>query len=210
MAIRSTTALPTGYAQFDHIDLQKDKKTAMAINITATVLFIGALVLGHFAFVPVTVCFDIERIGFGLYFLRLAAMLLGYFAYIVLHELTHAAMMKLFGATKLRFGFTGLYAYAGSEADYFGKGAYRVIALAPLVVWTGLLTVPLILVSQDWFWVFYFIQCGNIAGCIGDIYTTARLWPMPKDILVRDTGVEMFVFSRRGKAGYLQRTKKIM
>ncbi|MBR1533092.1 MAG: DUF3267 domain-containing protein, partial [Ruminococcus sp.] len=193
----STTVLPQGYVQFDHIDLQKDKKTALALNIAATVFFIGALVLGHFAFVPVTENFDIDSFGYGMYFLRLGALLVGYFAYIVLHELTHAAAMKLYKATKLRFGFTGLYAYAGSEVDYFGKVPYRVIALAPLVVWTLLLTVPLILLPKDWFWVFYFIQCGNIAGCIGDIYVTVRLLPMPKDILVRDTGVEMFVFSRR-------------
>ena len=60
--------------------------------------------------------------------------IVGYIAYIILHGLTHGAAMQLLGGIKVQFGFTGLYAYAGSESDYFGKIAYRIIALAPLTV----------------------------------------------------------------------------
>ena len=102
---RAVTALPQGYTQFDHINLQTDKKTALAVNLAASVFFVGLLVLGHFAFVPVTTLFDIDADGMTLYLLRLIVLIGGYFAYIVLHELTHAAAMKLFGATKIRFGF---------------------------------------------------------------------------------------------------------
>lgn len=203
--MKSVTALPQGYIQYDRINLQQDKKSALKVNAAAFVAFIALLVLGHFAFVPVTALFDIDSIGFLQYIIHIAALILGYIAYIVLHELTHAAAMKLYRAEKIRFGFTGVYAYAGSEVDYFAKIPYRVIALAPLVVWTILLTIPMLFFRDGWFWVFYFIQCGNIAGSVGDIYVTARLWSAPEDILVRDTGVEMFVFSRQAKAGYINK-----
>ena len=206
--MKTTATLPLGYMEFDHIDLQRDKKTALTVSIAASVVFLGLLALGHFAFVPVTAFMNRDS-NLLTDILKLILMLAVYAAYIILHELTHAAAMKLFGASKLRFGFTGLYAYAGSEVDYFGKIAYRVIALAPLVVWTILLTLPLLLLPRDWFWVFWFTQCGNLAGCAGDVYVTARLWHMPQDLLVRDTGVEMFIYSRRGKAGYLAGTKKL-
>lgn len=202
---KSTTALPQGYIQYDHINLQQDKKTAFIVNVAAAVLLLALLALGHFAFVPVSACFDIDSSGMGLYLGRMGVLLLGYVAYIILHELTHAAAMKLYHAQQVRFGFTGLYAYAGSEADYFGKRAYRVIALAPLVVWTVLLTVPLFFLQGGWFWVVYFIQCGNLSGCAGDVYVTLRLWNAPADILVRDTGTEMFVYSRQGKADYVNK-----
>lgn len=204
--IKSTTSLPQGYVQIDHINLQQDKKTALKVNVAAVVAFVAMLALGHFAFVPASALYDIDGVGFGQYCIQAAALLLGYLAYIVLHELTHAAAMKLYRATKIRFGFTGLYAYAGSEVDWFGKLPYRVIALAPLVVWTLLLTIPLLFLHDGWFWVVYFIQCGNLAGCAGDIYVTAHLWNAPTDILVRDTGVEMFVYSRQGKAGFVHKT----
>lgn len=64
----------------------------------------------------------------------LAAFLVCAVVYMVLHELVHGACMKVFGAKKVRFGFTGLYAFAGS-IEYFKKAAYIVVALAPLVVW---------------------------------------------------------------------------
>lgn len=198
----SVISLPDGYREYDHINLQKDKRTALAVNITASVGMIAMLVLGHFAFVPVDIFFDIDSVGMGMYFLRLIILLGGYFAYIVLHELTHATVMKYYGAQHLRFGFTGMYAYAGSEQDYFGKLPYRLIALAPLVVWGVIFTVMLLFIPHEWFWVVYFLQVGNLAGAAGDIYVTVRLWRYPRDILVRDTGIEMFVYSRHEKSGH--------
>ena len=198
MQKHSVTVLPTGYAEYFHVNLQKDKKTALAVNLTGTVLLVALLMLGHFAFVPFWHFTD-DSDGFGMMLLRLAVMIAGYAAYIVLHELTHAAVMKLFGASKLRFGFTGLYAYAGSEVDYFTKGAYIAVALAPLIVWGIIFTVMLILVPVRWFWIVYFWQVGNITGAMGDLYVTVKFFKMPKDILVRDTGIEMTVYSAAEK-----------
>ena len=203
--MKSTAILPHGYTEYDHINLQQDKRTALIVNLAATALSVALLVLGHFAFAPITTLFDFDTIAdednssFLLYILRWGSFFIGFIAYIILHELTHAAAMKHYGAAKIRFGFTGLYAFAGSETDYFGKGAYRAISLAPLVVWTILLTVPLFFLSGGWFWVVYLIQCGNLSGCAGDIYVTLRLRNAPADILVRDTGTEMFVYSQQQK-----------
>lgn len=192
--MHSTTTLPEGYRQTEHINLQTDKKTALKVNIAAVVIMIVMFALGHFAFVPFFTLSGSDSIGMTI--LRLVILLAGYFAYIVLHELTHAAVMKLAGGKKLRFGFTGLYAYAGSEHDYFGKTAYILIALAPLVIWGVIFTIPMIFVSADWFWVIYFWQIGNIAGAAGDIYVTVKTLRMPSDVLIMDTGVEMFFYSK--------------
>lgn len=183
--------LPGGYRELVHLDLQKDKKLALLVNGLGLAVMLVLLVVGHLL---VSIRYFISP-GLGFYFLRLVVMLAGMFAYLVLHELTHAAAMKACGAGKLRFGFTGLYAYAGSEGDYFDKRAYRVIALAPLCVWLVLLTLLLLAVPREWFWVVWFIQINNIAGSVGDLYVTFRLLPLPGDILVRDTGVNMTVYS---------------
>ena len=196
MRPHSLTSLPAGYRLYDHVNLQQDKKTSLAVNIAAAVLMIALFVLGHFAFVPLSAMFDVDALGMGTYLLHFAVLLLGYFAYIILHELTHAAVMKLFGGTRLRFGFTGLYAYAGSEVDYFDKLSYLCVALAPLTVWGVIFTVLLIFTPAEWFWVVYFWQVGNIAGAAGDVYVTCRFIRAPKDILVMDTGVEMSVYSK--------------
>lgn len=190
----SLEKLPDNYRQIANVNLQKDKKLAVGINLTAGILLILLLLLGNFAFHPISELFDIkdESISFDL--IQILVMLVGYLTYIVLHELTHAAAMKLAGGHKMRFGFTGLYAYAGSEQDYFDRTAYIMIALAPLVVW-GVILTALLIAFPKWFWVFYFIQVGNITGAAGDVYVTFRTLKMPRDVFVKDTGTEMFFYS---------------
>ena len=190
--MKAYQTLPEGYRQILQIDLQKDKKTALQVNVGGSIAMIAVFLIGHFI-VPFQRVLDA---GLSDYFLRLGAVLLGYVAYIVLHELTHAAVMKAVGGGKVRFGFTGLYAFAGSETDYFDKLSYRCIALAPLVVWGVIFGVLAFLVPEDWFWVVWFLQAGNIGGAAGDVYVTARLWKLPETLLVRDTGVDMTVYDR--------------
>ena len=55
------------------------------------------------------------------------------------------------------------------------------------------------LVPAPWFWTVYLIQIGNIAGAAGDFYVVWRFAAMPPDILVRDAGVDMTVYSRGRK-----------
>ncbi|MBQ9252296.1 MAG: DUF3267 domain-containing protein [Clostridia bacterium] len=95
-----------------------------------------------------------------------------------------------------------MYAFAGSEEDYFDKTSYRLIALAPLIVWGIIFIVLQLAVPQNWFWVVWLWQIGNVAGAAGDVYVTAVLWNKPETILVRDTGVDMTVYdpSRAEKA----------
>ena len=75
---------------------------------------------------PLRTLFSMDD-GFGFYFLRLGMLTAGYAAYVVLHELVHGVCMKYFSGAPVRYGFTGLYAYAGSEA-YFTKKRYFIIA----------------------------------------------------------------------------------
>ena len=188
-----TQTLPENYRELLSIDLQKDKKTALLVNMAAAGAMVVLALIG-LLLVPFRTLLDFSQ-GFGLYFLRLGVLLAGMFAYIVLHELTHAAVMKAYGAKKLRFGFTGMYAFAGSEADYFAKRPYRHIALAPLVLWALIFGLLSALVPQEWFWVVWILQIANVSGAAGDVYVTLRLLRLPRDLLVRDTGVAMTVYS---------------
>lgn len=103
-----TQTLPEGYRQILSIDLQTDRKTALLVN-GLTLIPTAILALIGLAVAPIRSLFDMSQ-GFGPYFLRFGVMFAGLFLYVVLHELTHAAVMKAYGAKKLRFGFTGLYA----------------------------------------------------------------------------------------------------
>lgn len=117
--------LPDGYEKTLTLDLQKDTKLALVVNGLAVGIAAVMFAAGFLLMPTFTISASLPA---------LAAFLVCTVLYMVLHELVHGACMKLFGAKKVRFGFTGMYAFAGSS-EYFKKVAYIVVALAPLVVW---------------------------------------------------------------------------
>ena len=185
--------LPADYVPLLSVDLQKNKKLAALVYAISAVIAAALVVLGIFA-VPEAKLFDFSA-GFGIYFLRLLVLVAGLFAYIVLHELVHGVFMRFFSKMRVKYGFTLMYAYAGSDA-YFDKSSYIIIALAPVVVWGAVLAVLCALVPPLWFWPIYVIQISNLAGAAGDFYVTARFLFLPRSILVHDTGTAMTVFAK--------------
>ena len=194
--MHSVKSLPSGYAEILKLDLQKNKRDAIIVNVLAAVLALICVVAMHF-FVPVTQIFrSRDQNDAGAYFIKLAVLIAAYVLYIILHELTHAAVMRFFGAKKVRFGFTGMYAYAGSEEDYFDRFSYRLVAAAPLVVWGIVFLVLQCAVPVTWFWVIGMLQIGNVSGAAGDIYVIWRVSHLRDTILVRDTGLEMTIYDQ--------------
>ena len=184
--------LPDGYKEICSIDLQKNKKLAFFINFFAAIIGVVLIIPMHFL-VPITSLLDMSG-GLSRYFIRLFSLLILMIVYVILHELVHGIAMKLCGTKKVKYGYTGLYAFAGSD-DYYDKKSYIFIALAPIVFWGIILAVVNFIVPTEWFWVIYFIQIINLSGAAGDIYVTAKFSRLPKDILVNDVGVGMTVYS---------------
>lgn len=177
-------SLPDGYNEIYSVDLQKNMKTALFLNVLCVVIAL---------FLAVPVCFVVPITT--LFSMRFAVMLVLIILYVILHELVHGIAMKICGTKKVKYGFTGIYAFAGSS-DYYDKRAYIFIALAPVVLWGIVLAVVNMFVPIEWFWVVYSIQIFNLSGAAGDYFVTAKFCRMPKDILIQDYGVGMKVFSK--------------
>ncbi len=184
--------LPSNFKEIFSVDLQKDKKKALLINGAATIIMLLMGVSMHF-YIPITSLFDFSD-GLVVYILRISTLMVSYVTYIILHEAVHGVAMKICGTKKCKFGFTGLYAYAGSD-DYYDKKGYLFIAMAPVVFWGIILAILNVVVPTSWFWVVYFVQIGNISGAAGDLYVTYKFSKLPNDILVHDSGVGMKVYS---------------
>lgn len=189
--MKAIGVLPEDYGEIYSLNLQKDKKTAIIVNLLALAIAAVMAVSMNF-FVPVTSVFDMSG-GIVRYFLRLAALIVLMVLYMVLHELVHGIAMKLCGTKRVKYGFTGLYAFAGSE-DYYDKKSYIFIALAPIVFWGTVLAAVNFFVPTEWFWIVYMIQLINISGAAGDLFAAVKFSRMPKNILIQDSGVSMRVF----------------
>lgn len=178
--------LPESYRESFHVDLQKDTKLAVLVNVLSLLLFVPFLAAG-------VLLFPTSLFDGGIWPLLLFAA--GIVVYMVLHELIHGLFIRLFSGMRPHYGFTGLYAYAGSHA-YFARGHYIVIALAPVIIW-GIVLAVLCAVTWGtrWFWSLYLIEALNISGAAGDFYVTWRFLKEPKDILIQDTGIAMTVYA---------------
>ena len=193
MMVYSTLILPEGYIPLFGIDLQKNKRLALLVNLAA-LLIAAVMIVPALFLMPISQLFSMSS-GLVLYFLRFVVLLAGIVIYMVLHELIHGLFIKFFSGVRASYGFTGLYAYAGSEA-YFHKKSYLIIALAPVVILGMILLAVNFLVPDSWFWVVYFIQVCNLSGAAGDFYVVGRFAGLPENVLVQDTGVSMTVYGQ--------------
>lgn len=191
--MKAVKNLPEGYREICTIDLQKNKKMALVVNLLAIVIAALLAIPMHYV-VPISSLFSMEN-GMQSYMFRFVGMFVLLILYMVLHELVHGIAMKMCGTKKVKYGFTGIYAYATSN-DFYDKKTYIFIALAPVVLWGIVLAVVNMFVSLEWFWVVYLIQISNLSGAAGDLYVTVKFLRLPSDILIQDYGVGMTVFSK--------------
>ena len=186
--------LPEGYEVIRSVDLQKDKKAMLTVNGIALVLTLVLFVIMNSIY-SMTKWID-SSLENGTFLFQLIALAIAAIAYVILHEITHGITMKCFGGKEVRYGFTGMYAYAGSQNDWFSRNAYICIALAPLVVW-GIIFFVLPFLFPNYTWVFWFLQIFNVSGAAGDMYVTWLSTKMPASVYVRDTGVDMAFYDKK-------------
>lgn len=181
------TQLPKEYTPSFIIDLKNNKKQAIIVNVFGCIIMLIMYFLGSL-YIPFNGSIGEILSKYGL-------TAIGFILYIVLHECVHGIAMKICGTKKVKYGFTGLYAFAGSD-DYYYKWPYIYIALAPVVFFLIILGIMMYFAPFEWFWPIYWIQIANIAGASGDIYVFIKMLKYPKDVLIKDSGTKMTVFTK--------------
>jgi len=183
------TTLPAGYRAVKKIDLVRNRKEAIIVNMLALAIMIAMIALGFFIGPPV-----LEYTFGAASLLLLFVLVAGIVFYMILHELVHGAFMQAFSGEKPKYGFTGLYAYAGSSA-LFDRRQYLIIAFAPVVLLGIALVVLNIAFYETAFWIVYIVQVVNISGAAGDFYVGVQIGRTSGPVLVRDTGTDMTLFA---------------
>ncbi len=191
MPWKAGASLPGGYTLLERVDLVRNRAHLKRV-VCLSVGLAGAALLAGFCFAPAGG--NAGTVTVGSFIVKLLTAAAGLALYMAGHEAVHGLAMWAAGRVKPHFGFTLMYAYAGSDA-FFSKNAYLCIALAPAAVWGIGLALGCALVPSDWFWVVYAAQVFNLSGSAGDFYVAARVLRMPGGVLVRDTGTAMMAFS---------------
>lgn len=128
-----------------------------------------------------------------MWFIQLMVFSISILAYLPLHELVHGLFIRRYSGKRAHYGFTWLYAYAGSKA-FFCKQDYFIIALSPVVFWGVVFALLAFVLPLPWFWVAYGLEIVNLSGAAGDLYVIGRLCRLPSSLLVQDSGLFMDIY----------------
>lgn len=189
---------PLGYELVKVIDIVHNKKESAVVNVLSASIIVLMILLGAllFGFDRLEAMLTSDDPGVLKWFVfRTAVILLMAAVYIVMHEGVHLALMKLFRRdSAVKFSYKFVYASVGCNAC-FSKLEYLVICMAPLLILGIILTVLCVAAPGEWQWPIFIIQVLNLSSAAGDIYIFAILSRMPKNLLVRDNGVTISVYS---------------
>ena len=181
-----------GYKECTRIDLVKNKKEALLVNIYGIIIMVVMAV-----FIPLLIMGGIIEFNLETTFpLLFIVLLISLILYIPLHEIVHGIVLKKYTDEKLSFGWKLVYAYCGSKEAVVDRKEYYAVALAPLLVFS-VVFISLMVLNPSLSLVWYVMEIMNVSGSVGDIYVSIKLRKeKSRDILITDSGTDMSFWSR--------------
>ncbi len=190
----STQMLPDGYIQSGQIDLKKDKRLAILLNIGAFIVFIPMFYLlsGFTALVRPDITNFSVTITIGKVFSAIGLVVL----VLIIHEIIHGLFFWIFSRGMPVFALRPLYAYAGAPTWFFPKRQYAITALGPLIIIGAVGLVLLLLAPISWIPMIALLVALNTGGAIGDVFVFFRLLKCSSTSFANDTGEVVTFFQR--------------
>ncbi|MBU0705566.1 MAG: DUF3267 domain-containing protein [Chloroflexi bacterium] len=184
--MNSTKTLPEGYVQSGEINLKKNKRLAITMNIVA--VFVGVpsffLLVSFAALVRPSLLNTSGTITAGVVAVFLGVVVL----LLTIHELIHGFFFWVFTRSRPVFAMRLFYAYAGAPDWYIPVRQFMIVALGPLVI-IGVVGLLLILLGpESWVLLVAFVVALNTGGSTGDLLVFTRLFKLSPTSLANDTG----------------------
>ena len=182
----STKTLPEGYVQSGEINLNKNRRLAIALNLIAVpIAALSFFLLLIFAgFVRPSLINTTSTITVGVWVVVLGLMVLLF----TIHELIHGFFFWLFTRSRPIFAIRLFYAYAGAPDWYIPTRQFMIVALGPLVIIGVVGMLLMLLVPESWVVLIAIMVALNSGGSIGDLLVFTRLLKLSPTSLANDTG----------------------
>ncbi|NPV76480.1 MAG: DUF3267 domain-containing protein [Anaerolineae bacterium] len=197
---RATRFLPANYVQIGRLDLIKDKRLLVTMNILGLALLVGF----GWLFSRVALYLRPEAADrfwrLAVYdlgdFWRLTGAVLGVMAAVVaLHEAAHGLFFWLFTRSRPRFEFKIVYASASAPGWYLPRRQYIIVGLAPLVLLSLFGVLALWLVPPGWLQMVTVFLVMNASGAVGDLVVVAWMLFRPRASLALDESTAITLFA---------------
>jgi hypothetical protein len=190
----TSDSLPDGYQEVLYWRVTEKYSRVVLLNI------VGLLMLVLFGVLFSSLAVTLGKLPPGMIELGLPEIGLGILAILltlVLHELIHGLVMRIFGA-KPRYGALWNQAmfYATAPGYAFPRNHYIVVALAPFIL-IGMLVVLGMWLLQGTLWVALFGVGGlfNASGAVGDLWITRIVLRYTDNAYIMDErdGIRVFL-----------------
>jgi hypothetical protein len=183
---KSTKTLPEGYVQSGEINLKKNRRLAIALNLIAVpVAALSFFMLLFFAgLVRPSLMNSTGTITVGVWVIVLGLMLLLF----TIHELIHGFFFWVFTRSRPVFALRLFYAYAGAPDWYIPTRQFMIVALGPLVIIGVVGMLLMLLVPESWVVLIVLMVAFNTGGSVGDVLVFTRLLKLSPMGLANDTG----------------------
>ena len=175
----SLIAPPATYRYAGTIDLKRDRRAAVVVQVVFAVVTAG--------FVGAAVLLDIPLRGRWPSGVVVAVTLATCLVYTWLHEATHGLLLTVLSGARSRYAVRLPYLTCGNDA-FVSRRAFLAIALGPLVLWGALLAALLAVAPADLHLTLYVLTGLNVAGSAGDLYQARVAADLPRNALLRDDG----------------------
>ncbi len=176
----------------------KNTKIALIMNLVAIPIMIALLVIG--CFIYYNVHGDFKFIVDTSNIFAVIIYFVGFIIAIIIHELIHGLFFKIFTKQKLTFGISWSAAYCGVPNVYVKRKAMMITCMAPCLILSIVLLIPLFLITDIIYFVFVLlIFASHFAGCCGDIYVFILLLFKYRDneTLIQDTGLKQTFYVKK-------------
>ena len=187
----STKTLPEGYVLSGEINLKKNKRLTITLNIVAFFVFILSFFL--LSSLAALVRPDLMNTSGSITAVGLAVIVGLMFLFMAIHELIHGFFFWVFTRSKPVFAIRLFYAYAGAPDWYIPIRQFMIVALGPLVIIGAVGLLLILLVPISWIMFIIFFVAMNTGGSAGDLLVFIRLFKLSPMCLANDTG-DVFTF----------------
>ena len=199
--MRPVQILPPQYHSLGTLDIVKDRRALIFMNIMGFVLLVVSGWLFWKAILKLRapeVASGLARIQAGSFLdmVVLIAWVLALTAvHVSIHEAIHGVFFWWFTRSRPRFAFRWTHAYAAAPDWYLPRNHYLITTLAPLVVITlgGLALIPI--APASWLAGVWFVLTMNAGGAVGDILVAGWLLRQKHTCLAQDRGDSVTLFA---------------
>jgi hypothetical protein len=200
--MKAVKTLPPTYVFHNEIDLSKNIKLALLLNVAG----IASFILYGWIFLNLSVLIrkviplaKAESVRSPSTLGTILGTLIAFFLALTLHEAVHGLFFLIITRERPTFGFRGAFAYAAATGWYIERNPYLIIGLSPWIIISLVGLAAVIFVPNSVLLPLLFGMTINASGAIGDLFIVAWLLKRSAEALINDRGDAIAVYCSEEK-----------